>query len=194
MLFLASLEASAQFGFRVYQFRPTGDLGYGLNRAVGVELGYMDDFEDESYRLRFGISYIKHSTRLDTMPGVGVKHAGGTTTVHPGYLVIHKYNRMTMAFGADYAFINTDKLALYGGGDVMASAIDMVYDAVTIGISERSITDTYGAIGFRYRLGFEYHLSESIIPFMEMSRSHYRLYRISDYSHTEISLGSRFIF
>ena len=127
---LVGLRSSAQVAFEMLQFRPTGQLGAIMKKAITGEILIMQDF-DEDWRGRIGLSYVSLKPRLDTFPVTSVVISGSTgTSVIPGYEVYHQYSMYVLSFGFDYNLLKKDHFFLYPGMDLLIGGTNSSYDYV----------------------------------------------------------------
>jgi hypothetical protein len=169
---LGASSAHAQVTLRVFDYRPTGELGFVMNPLVSAEVGYSKPFEESRWRTSFSATFLKLKSRQDTFPTSGVLVANNTTTVTPGKESFSKYSMFQLMGGVDFAFVKKDKWALFAGADILIGAASVVYynqDVLT--------TENYsgGGIlgGFRGRLGAEYQVADHIALFFSANRSYF---------------------
>jgi hypothetical protein len=80
---LGRSHAFAQVGIKLTQFRPTGELGYIVERKFAPEFQFIQDFEDPT-RMRFSFLYLDLQPRLDTFPSTGYISDSNEFRVLPG--------------------------------------------------------------------------------------------------------------
>jgi hypothetical protein len=185
--------ASAQISLQVYDYRPTGILGFVMKPLVTAELGYMGSFEDSRWRTAFNFTYLSFKQRQDTFFISGVLH-DYTTTVTPGYERYPTYNMFQVGASADFAFVQKDNWALYVGAGIIAGLTHVVYEDKNA--LEDSHYDGGGLMaGFRGKLGGEYSFTDHITVFLEAQRSYLLVTEPAAlFSSNNYGLGMRYDF
>ena len=186
--------ASAQVSVQVFDYRPTGVLGFVMKPLVSAEVGYMGSFEDSRWRANFSVTYLHLKTRQDTFPEYGVLSDGNGTHITPGYESYSRYNILQLAAGVDFAFIQKENWAIYAGADIIIGATSVAYHDVSILVDETYDGGGYLG-GFRGRLGAEYNINDHITVFLNANRSYFI---VSDpaglFSGNNYGLGMRYDF
>jgi hypothetical protein len=196
LFLVTAFNCTAQIAVKVFQFRPTGEQGFAIERKFSAEIMYMNNFgdEDDKWRSRFGISYMALKPRLDTFPVFATMTDGSGSYVLPGYEVYHKYNMGYIFCGADYKVFETGNFVFYPGLDVIAGAISRNYDSHYETLSDGS--DNVGNIfgGLRIRAGVTYNLTDRAGVFLEAERAYYLADEMGGLSHNDIGLGFLYSF
>jgi len=191
-LILVTHVSFSQIGVRGYQFRPTGELGFVMNKTFSGEILLLHDFE-ETWRGRFGLSFISLKPRLDTFPVIAIMYSSGTTVL-PGYQVFHKYNITLISAGVDYAVLKKESFFLYPGIDLIAGGVSIDYDAYYETYKSESYSGGGLLAGFKFRAGAEYAFHDNAGIFLEANRSMYLVTEQGFLSHNEYGLGFRYKF
>src|SRR5205085_54224 len=124
---LCAFNSQGQIAVKLIQFRPTGELGMTMSKAITGEIMYLSKF-DNNWRMRGGLSYVSFKARMDSFPVYAIMEDANGTTVLPGYQVFHKCNMTYIFFGMDYAFLDKEKFYAYGGMDIMMGSMKQNYD------------------------------------------------------------------
>ncbi|MCB0476355.1 MAG: hypothetical protein KDC69_11810, partial [Flavobacteriaceae bacterium] len=122
LLFFAPNLTFGQIAVRVFNFRPTGELGFVMKPTTSVEIAFQDRFSKRStkrFRTGFSLQYISMKPRLDVFPVSGVGSDANGFRVLPGKQSFQKYAMIQMTGGMDYAFIHKEKLNVFAGFDIV---------------------------------------------------------------------------
>jgi hypothetical protein len=192
---LAGLPAMAQIGIKLMQFRPTGDLGYVVERKWTPEFQYIQDFEDRT-RMRASFLYMNLQPRLDTFPTTGLISDSQGFRVLPGWQTFSKINMYLITGGLDYAVVELFDydLALYPGLDIIFGGIGMEYETYTPDISSGSFSGGFAIGGLRLRLGAEYAFNDHFGANLEWSTATYYQEEGGRYTFNDLGLGVRYQF
>jgi len=164
-----------------------------MKKAYTGELMSIKRF-DERFRIRFGISFCKLSSRLDTFPVYAIKDDGSNVTVYPGYKVFNKYNMYFLFMGADYGVFKLGNLTCYPGLDFIVGGVDMDYDLSYNALRGDSFSGGEILGGVRLRIGADYSISEKTGVFIEANRSWYKIAEQGFFSNNDIGIGFRYNF
>lgn len=164
--------ATAQLSIKVFNYRPTGDLGFAFKPTFSAEAGYMGFFEDGSrWRSQFSGTFIMLKPRLETIPTSGVLSDGTGTHILPGAMTYKKYNLAQLFCGFDYAFISKDDFSVFGGVDLTIGGTMVEYQDDVQTFKNESYSGGGILGGFRFRLGAEYILTDEITLLIHAQRS-----------------------
>jgi hypothetical protein len=171
LLLLIIKISTAQIFVRAFNYRPTGEFGFAFKPTYSAEIGYMPEFEDDSWiRICASATYLVMKPRLDTFPIFAVKSGNGTSVL-PGQQSFQKYNLLLAHGGIDVAVFKREKFFAYIGTDIMIGAASVEYTSNV----NTLITEGYsggGVIaGGRFRLGLQYNVTYSIGIIAHVSRT-----------------------
>jgi hypothetical protein len=167
-----SIARSQEIFLKGYNYRPTGEFGFVMKSTWSAELGYRTSFEeDKRIRGSFSASYLIMKPRMESFPIYGVLHDGSGDHVLPGSQSFQKYNIAQIFGGMDLAFINKEKLAVFGGFDITIGAASVEYTSKVETLIEESYSGGGILGGFRFRLGTEYEFTEHFGAFVVAERS-----------------------
>lgn len=163
LLVLLSCQTShAQIFLRAYNYRPTGEYGFVFKPGFSAEIGYMPEFEDDSWvRVCFSATYKIMKPRMDVFPVYAVMHSN-TTLVLPGEQKFTKYNELQLFGGIDVAVVKKEKLFFYIGTDIIIGAASVDYTAKYETYKDESYSGGGYIVGGRFRLGMQYDVTENI--------------------------------
>ena len=172
LLFFGVKTSFGQVSVRIFDYRPTGELGFVMKPLLSVEAGFMQEF-DKRIRSSFSITFLKMKPRMESFPVYGVLTDGNGTTVLPGEQSFKKYSLFQLFCGFDFAFIKTKKLFIYMGADIIVGAanVDYIYKIETYKDESYSGGGILG--GFRFRLGAEYAINEKLGLIINANRNLY---------------------
>jgi len=188
----------SQVGVKVYQFRPLGELGFAMNKKLSSEILFLPEFNNK-VRLRFGFSRVALKPRLTTFPtytiisgdGVGDIISGtGNIAILPGAKTYTKYNIFWISSGVDWRLIDSEKIQVYSGADVLAGGLTENYELITEALSEVSYSGADILGGIRLRLGVEYLINKVGI-FVEAEGSSYLINHRGFFSNHALGFGLR---
>ncbi|MCB9223633.1 MAG: hypothetical protein R2780_03285 [Crocinitomicaceae bacterium] len=179
----------AQIGLEVNHYRPTGDMGDIMKPTASFEIFYAKDF-DGLFRWRAGINAVFLKTRLDTIPTYGVMYDGGVTVL-PGWEVYRAYRNFTVALGGDLRFFEHDKINPYIGADLSFGYIRYILDFFTANLAMGSDMGNLLHYGVRPRIGLEYHLTDKVVLFTQVSRNFYTVRGVGPQGYNSYGLGTR---
>jgi hypothetical protein len=188
------LNVHAQLGLRIFNYRPTGELGFIMKPTFSAEIAKQDGFDDGRFRSGFTLTYLVLKPRLDTFPIIGLMSSGSGDFVLPGKQVFHKYNIFQLGGGFDFAIIYKDPFYLYTGADLIAGGVSIDYYSETPTFEEKSYSGGGGLVGFRLRLGAEYNLNDAFSLFFNANRSYFLVTESGYLSANDYGLGARYMF
>jgi len=170
LLFLIK-SSSAQLSIRAFNYRPTGDYGFALKPANSIEIGYMELYDDDKtfskrFRSNISITYIKMNPRMDSIPIFEVISSNGYI-LYPGTEIIKKWNEFRLFMGLDFAFIKRKRFFVYSGID---AAVGIISCEIINNLSVDGNINSRGIAGLRFRLGFEYKITDNIHIFATANR------------------------
>ena len=187
-LFLISLEAKSQFYVKPLQWRPTGELGFLFKNSIAPEIGFKNSFNENYFRSRGGLAYIKQTPRLSAFPINSFEYSFGTYTFFPAVEIIHKYNFAQFHIGIDFTPVPNSKLKPYLGTDISIS--DVRTEIETKGGMKQSYNSvTNAALSLRGRIGLEYDINDQFSLFFEAQRQYGLIVQAMYYSANDIGLG-----
>ncbi len=188
----------SQISVRVFNYRPTGELGFVMKPLISAEIGYTQSFEESnSGRLRasFSGTFLKMTPRQSIFPISGVLTSGNGTTVLPGEESFQKYNMVQLFGGIDFAFMKKKKFYLYAGSDIIVGAASIEYRSSVKTVIDESYSGGGYLGGFRFRLGTEYCINDHIGIFFNANRSFYLVSEPAGiFSANDYGLGIRYEF
>ncbi|MGV9013425.1 MAG: hypothetical protein ACOH13_12600 [Flavobacteriales bacterium] len=184
----------AQLGVRLVQLRPTGDMGFTMEKKISAEVLFMDEF-DGNFRFRASLGYFSLKPRLATFPNISYVYSDGNTTVYPGYTTYSKWNMIFLSAGEDWSPVELvdEKLRPYVGMDVLIGIIGTQYRTTSV-FTDTEFDGGYKLGGLRFRIGAEYAFTDQAGVFIETSRAYYLVEQLSVLDHNDIGLGFRYIF
>ncbi|HEU4716666.1 MAG TPA: hypothetical protein VFU15_02490 [Bacteroidia bacterium] len=163
LLLLLCRVSRAQIGLRVFNYRPTGELGFVMKPLFSAELSCIAPFEDGRWRTQFSLTYLRLKPRMDTFPVYGVVSSGSTgTTVYPGTQSFQKYSIVQLSGGGDFAFIDKDPFYVFAGADIVVGGASVEYTSQVQTIKDESYSGGGILAGFRFRLGAEYDVNDQV--------------------------------
>lgn len=171
LLFLALTGlsgATAQLGVRVLHLGPYGVLGEVVEKKFGLDLWYMDPFE-ENVRLRAGFGYHRMTPRMDPFPTPGYGYEDGQWTVYPGTLTYTRFHILDVAAGIDHALFRSldDRLTSYAGWGCVGGWMLQEYESRIPGVSDGSNSVSVGFVGLQARLGADMAIGDRVGVFLE---------------------------
>jgi hypothetical protein len=192
---LSVSPAAAQIGIKLMQFRPTGDLGYVVERKWTPEFLYIQDFEEKT-RMRASFLYMNLQPRLDTFPTTGLISDSNGFRVLPGWQTFSKINMYLITGGLDYAVVELFDydLALYPGLDIIFGGIGMEYESYTPEISSSGFSGGFMIGGLRLRLGAEWAFNDHFGANFEWSTATYYQEEGGRYTFNDLGIGVRYQF
>jgi hypothetical protein len=192
---LSVIPAVAQIGIKLTQFRPTGDLGYVVERKWMPELQYIQDFEEKT-RMRASFLYLNLQPRLDTFPTTGLISDSNGFRVLPGWQTFSKINMYFITGGLDYAVVELFDydLAIYPGLDIIFGGVNMEYESYTPDISSSGFSGGFMIGGLRLRLGAEWAFNDHFGANLEWSTATYYQEEGGRYTFNDLGLGVRYQF
>lgn len=195
LITLAGLPSMAQIGLKLTQFRPTGDLGYVVERRWTPEFQYIQDFEDVT-RMRFSFLYLNLQPRLDTFPTTGLISDGNGFRVLPGWQTFSKINMFLITGGIDWAVVELFDydLALYPGLDIIFGGVNMEYESFTPQLVSSGFSGGFKIGGLRLRFGAEYAFNDHFGANLEWSTATYYQEEGGRYTFNDLGLGVRYQF
>lgn len=184
--------ANIDIGGRIAYIRPTGNFGMKMKPTAAIEIFFKTFREDGGLYFRGGALIMRCSPRQDTFPTLGMISGIGSTTLTPGWTVIHRYDVATFSFGGDYLFELSDQWRLYPGIDVVVTVVSTSYDSFVYERPERTrrLPNYFGA---RLRAGAEY-LFESMSLFAEFNRCMNHTSDGDGLAYNDYSIGVRIDF
>ncbi len=154
--------ALGQISVRLFNYRPTGDLGFVMKPLFSAEIGYQQSFDGSRIRGGFSLTYLHMKPRMDVFPVTGLLTDGNGTRVLPGEQSFQKYNLGQLFADMDFAFVKQKNFNVFMGGGIIIGAASVEYKANVPPV----IVETYqgGGIlgGLRFRLGTEYLVNDNI--------------------------------
>jgi hypothetical protein len=192
LLLLAASSSHAQLAVKAFQFRPTGELGQVANKAIAGELLFMENIKKKFFRTRAAIGYAKLTPRQDTIPLYGISNDNGGI-VYPSYQVFHKLSIAYVSIGGDFRIVNKNPYFAYLGIEGMGFVLNEEMDSYSK-YASRGGDESYGLIGYRARIGFEYLVNDHIGLFLEGTRAGYFSPLVGAIGHNDIGLGFHYNF
>jgi hypothetical protein len=196
LMFLSNLSFG-QISLRVFNYRPTGELGFTMKPLVSAEIGWKNRFSEsrhERFRYGFSIMYLNFKPRMEVFPTYGVLRDGGVTTVIPGAQSFQRYSLFQGTAGIDYAIIHKKKLNVFVGSDLLGGTLSLDYTS-----NSALINETYKGggilLGLRFRLGLEYSLTNAVSAFFTTNHSRMIINEPrSFFRSNDLGLGARYSF
>lgn len=169
--FILVHTATAQLSVKLFNYRPTGDLGFVFKPTFSAEVGYTGFFEDGNrWRKQATITFIVLKPRLETFPTTGVLSDGTGTHILPGEMSYQKYNIAQIFAGVDYALIMKNSFFVYAGLDITAGGTFVEYTDNVPRVKTESYSGGGLLAGFRFRLGAEYMMNDRITLMVSAQR------------------------
>lgn len=192
---LGSSHAFAQVGLRLTQFRPTGELGYVVERKFAPEIQFIQDFEDPT-RMRFSFLYLNLQPRLDTFPSTGYISDSNGFRVLPGWQTFSNIDLILFSGGLDFAVLELFdyQLALYPGMDIIFGGINMVYESYTPELVSEGFSGGFMIGGLRLRFGAEWAFGDHFGVNLEWSTATYLQEETGRFTFNDLGLGVRYQF
>ncbi len=184
---------SGQVGVKFTHIRPTGELGSIVKPTIGGEIVWKTVSEDAGFMLRYGLMVAKFHSRLDTFPTYGVARSY-STTVLPGYTVIHVYNMMSITMGFDYMVSLSDKFLFYPGLDAGVEFLDIEYDLRVETLVDEHYSGGSSGLVARLRAGGQYLIIENLAVFAEVQRNLAFTVENGGFGYNDYGLGVRYNF
>lgn len=168
-----SLSSAAQLSVKPFLFVPTGELGFVGERAMSIEVGYINSsLFEQDWRTRASLTLFNLKPRMDVFPTVGTLESGNEITVIPGEQRFSKFKMGLLTVGVDRQIIGNDNIKIYLGFDLQTGAASIDYESNMPLIEELSYSGG-GTIGaFRFRLGSEFLITDEFTVGIEANR-HY---------------------
>lgn len=185
----------AQLGLRLVQMRPTGKLGFVMEKKISGELMFIDDFEDD-WRVRFSLGFFHLEPRMKVFPITGfISDSDGSRYV-AGTESYSKWNMTWITGGMDRSIVRfrDETLVIYAGADGMFGGVNTAYERSTPGISSESFSGGYVYVGVRGRIGVDQSFGDQFGVFLETSRAYYVMQEIGGLNHNDIGFGVRYTF
>ncbi|MFM9984649.1 MAG: outer membrane beta-barrel protein [Flavobacteriales bacterium] len=187
------LLSTGQLTLNINQFRPTGELGKGLENKIGFGAAWVQPFEDV-WRSSIGLSFFKFDTRMDVFPVVGTISSGGNTFVSLGEQRFEKYNLIALDFMADYAIVERDQFILFGGLGIFLGATSVAYTAEYPEIKSESYSGGDRWFGLAGRVGVELPIGDTFAVRASADRKYFVITENGYYSANQIQLGFSYYF
>ena len=188
----SSYLSFSQYGIKIIHVRPTGRLGNIVKPTITGEFLFKG-FDDEDFIPRFGIGFIKFSTRLDTFPVQGIISSNSTTIV-PGTLTYHKFNFVYVYGGLEYKIKLHKKINLNPGLDINVGSKMVSYEAYYPLISSEGYSGGSVYVGIRPRICLDYFINEHAVIFIEAVRNMNLIPQEAFMAYNDYGIGFRYNF
>ena len=171
--------SKGQIGVRIYDYRPTGDLGSQIKPLINVEFGYIPFFESR-VRPVIMFTFMNCKPRLDVFPVTGAtNNSAGDFTVYPGTMSYTKFQQFQIHGGIDFAFIKRKKFSMFMGANLLFGLMYVQYNDQIPGVIDEVRSEDGGEFGFQARLGAQYNITKHIGIFASANRDFFLLHGAS---------------
>lgn len=169
-ILLGSNLAFGQISVRLFNYRPTGDLGYIMKPLFSAEIGFQQPF-DRRIRSGFSLTFLKMTPRMAVFPTYGLLTDGSGTRVLPGEQSFQKYNLGLLFGDMDFAFVQQDKFNIFIGAGIIIGAASVEYTNKVQSVIDESYQGGGILGGFRFRVGAEYIINDYFAITISANRS-----------------------
>lgn len=171
-ILLGSNLAFGQITVRLFNYRPTGELGYIMKPLFSAEIGFQQPFEErDRIRSGFSITFLKMNPRMAAFPTYGRLTDGSGTRVIPGEQSFQKYNLGILFGDMDFAFVQQDKFNIFFGGGIVMGLTNIEYTYKVPSLINESFQGASMLGGLRFRVGAEYIVNDNIGIIINANRS-----------------------
>ena len=169
---LFTLTISAQWGGRVYNFRPTGKDGAVFKPTYTAEILYHEPFENR-FRQSYSFTFLNLKTRIPEIPTTGIIERDGQVTITPGKQIFNKFLTLQARAGYDFAIIKKNKFSTFIGANIIFGASYVDYSSEVALIESTHITTVAYGVGIQFRSGVEYQVSDDFGLFISANKNIY---------------------
>jgi hypothetical protein len=160
-LFMAKINV-AQIGVKVFNYRPTGALGFVFKPTYSAEVCYIQPFEeDERWRMAATATFLVLKPRMQSFPTTTLESGGNGDRILPGAESFSKYNILQGFYGFDYSIVNKDPFYFFCGADVTVGLTTVEYTENIEELIESDYTGGGFLVGLRFRIGAEYNINKN---------------------------------
>lgn len=188
-LLFFSNSSFAQIGIRVFDYRPTGELGFVMKPLVSGEISWVEAF-DGRMRSNISLTYLKMKPRMEVFPVYGVLNGN---YVLPGEQSFQKYSIYELMGGIDFACVQEEPFNIYIGGDLIVGGASIEYTEIIQNWSETSYSGGGILAGLRFRAGVDYSINDQMGLYFNANRSFFLISEPAGiFSGNDYGIGFRY--
>lgn len=165
---------SAQIGVRVYNYRPTGYYGAIFKPTISAQIGYVRLFKKRVRPLVF-FTILNMKQRMAELPITFSIEKSNGTIVYPGTQSFKRFLMHQAHAGIDFAFVKKQKIFVFTGASLIAGWVFIQYRTKLNGGGESGGSVSGKELGFQFRMGAEYKMTEHIRILLSANRNYYAI-------------------